>query len=199
MKKQSYFSWWWIAALLIIAYLILGCSDLSGELEGGKKYTVREGQHDFTPSPAPLPYQAKTVSGWAVLHTSCWYDNLGEDNYDWNKLAGFYRWSDIIKNKNSFQIGWRPDVKIRDVFELVLYENIDGRNVPKESAIYKVNAGQKFYFDFVCLNGKYTLYINGVLIGKQENDVKFGSVGKISAWFGGTSKAPQTMWIYMDF
>ncbi len=189
----------WTLYLLLFCFAFSCQSDLIGELEGGKKYTVQQNQHDFTPSPAPLPYQAKPVSGWAVLHTSCWYDNLGVDNADWNKLFGFYRYSDIVKNKNAFILAWRPDPQIRDLFQLCLYENIDGRNVPKESAIYKVRQGEKFYFDFVLNQGKYTLLINGNLIGTQSSDVKYRTVGRISAWFGGDKKAPHLMWLYMNF
>lgn len=169
------------------------------EFDLGKKYTVREGRHDFTPSPLPLPQKAKTVSGSAVLHASCWYNSLDVDNADFNKLCGFYHYADIIKNKNAFILAWRPDIKIRDLFELVMYENIDGRNVPKESAVYKIKAGERFTFDFVLADGKYSLYINGVLIGTQASDKQYRTVGKISAWFGGNRTAPHTMWLYLIF
>jgi len=191
MRQTVYF-------LLLV--LGLSCSaDMIGEFDLGKKYTVREGRHDFTPSPLPLPQKAKSVSGSAVLHASCWYNNLDVDNADWNKLCGFYHYGDIIKNKNAFILAWRPDIKIRDLFELVMYENIDGRNVPKESAVYKIKAGERFTFDFVLDGGKYSLYINGVLIGTQASDKQYRTVGKISAWFGGNRTAPHTMWLYLIF
>ncbi len=200
---KEFFKDWRVWATIALMGLILwlsSCStpELSG-LEGGKKYTVREGRHDFTPSPVPLPYPAATVSGWAVFHTSCWYDNLGVDNADWNKLAGVYRWADVAKNKNAVILAWRPDVKIRDVFELCMYENIQGANVPQESSIYKVRADEQFWFDFVLHDGKYTLLINGIQVGQQQNDHKYKTVGKISAWFGGNRKAPHTMWLYMNY
>ena len=179
--------------------ILLSCSDSVGEMEVGKKYTVTQGHHDYDPSPLPLPQKAKSVSGSAVFHASCWYDNLGADQSDWNKLCGFYQFSDIIKNKNAFMLAWRPDIKIRDVFELCVYENIDGRNWAKEWSIYKVRQGELFYFDFVLINGKYNLYINGILLEKQTNDLNYKTVGKISAWFGGNRKAPQTMWLWLDF
>ena len=179
--------------------LVFSCStDLIGELQDGKKYTVRQGGDDFIPSPFPLQLQAKSASGWAMFHTSCWYDNLGVDNQDWNKLAGFYRWWDIYKDKNSFILAWRPD-PLRDVFQLCLYENIDGANVPKESAIYKVKSSEKFTFDFQFVDGKYRLWVNSTLLGEQANDRKYRTVGKISAWFGGNRKAPWKMWLYMNF
>jgi len=187
-------------ALHCLLFLLLSCS-IQDEtaIDIGKKYTVQSGRHDFLPSPIPFPQSAKSISGSAVLHSSCWYDNLGVDNADWNKLCGFYRYADLIKNKNAVIISWRPDQKIRDLFELILYENIDGRNVPHESAIYKVKAGEQFYFDFVLNDGKYTLLINGNTIGTQANDRKYRTVGKISAWFGGNRTAPHTMWLWLNF
>ena len=71
-------------------------------------------------------------------------------------------------------------------------------NVPHESAIFKVKQDQLFRFTLEELNGKYSLYIDGVLVDSQRNERKFQTIGIVSAWFGGTSKAPWTMWCWMD-
>jgi hypothetical protein len=118
---------------------------------------------------------------------------------DWNKLAGVYKYSDIVKNRNAFILAWRPDIKIRDVFELCLYENIQGKNAPKESAIYKVKANERFTFSLDEINGKYSLYVNNTLLGTQQNGHRYRTIGKISAWFGGNRGAPNTMYLYMNY
>lgn len=193
--KEFFKDWkvWAVAALLLAAWLLSGCQQEKTTL-----YICKAGQHDFKPSPVPFPFSAKTMTGWARLDSSCWYNDLGEDTQDWNKLAGVYRWYDVVKNKNSFILAWRPD-PIRNVFQLCLYENIDGANRPHEQAIYKVNAGQGFKFWLQESNGKYALWINATYIDDQDNDKPFGTVGKISAWFGGNRTAPHDMSLQMDF
>ena len=184
---------WATIALLGGLWLLLGCDKPETTL-----YVCQAGQHDFKPSPVPFPFAAKTMTGWAALHESCWYDDLGEDTQDWNKLAGLYRWADAVKNKNSFILAWRPD-PIRTVFQLCLYENIDGANRPHESAIYKVKAGEGFTFMFLENDGKYTLYINSTAVGIQDNGLRYKTIAKISAWFGGNRTAPHDMSLRMDY
>lgn len=194
LQKNILKEWWvWVIALMGLILWLSSCEKPKTTL-----YICKAGQHDFKPSPVPFPFAAKTMTGWARLDSSCWYNDLGEDQDDWNKLAGVYRWADVVKNKNSFILAWQPD-PIRNVFQLCLYENIDGANRPHESAIYKVNAGQGFTFWFLNGGGKYALWVNGTVIGQQDNDRPFKTVGKISAWFGGTSLAPHDMSLQMDF
>lgn len=85
------------------------------------------------------------------------------------------------------------------MFDLILYENIDGANVPKESGIYKIKAGEEFRFMFAELGGQYLLYVNGTLLGTQANDIEYKVIGKISAWFGGNRVPEWDMHIYMNF
>lgn len=196
MIKEFFKDWrvWATIALLATLWLLSGCDKTVSTT-----YVCKAGQHDFKPSPLPLPFGAKSMTGWAALDASCWYDNLGEDNYDWNKLAGLFRPADLSKTTNTFILAWRPDSKIKDMFELCLYENINGANRPHESAVYKVRAGEGFSFWFLESGGNYTLWVNGVVLGQQDNDIKYRTIAKISAWFGGTSKAPHDMSLQMDF
>ena len=186
----------WRLWVILVAGLILWLSSCTKPET--TLYICKAGQHDFKPSPVPFPFAAKTMTGWARLDSSCWYDDLGVDNQDWNKLAGVYRWADVVKNKNSFILAWRPD-PIRNVFQLCLYENIDGANRPHESAIYKVNANQGFSFWFAESNGEYILFVDGTFLGEQDNDKPFKTIGKISAWFGGDRTRDYDMSLQMDF
>lgn len=201
MKYRNILKEWWVW-VIAVAGLILwlsSCSTPEQMQPGLKEYRVGFNKHDFTPSPLPFPMEAKSFDGVAYFDPSCWYNSLGVDNGDWNKLIGAYRYADGLKNKNSFILAWRPDIKIRDVFELCLYENIQGKNVPQESAIYKVKANERFTFSLDEINGKYSLYVNNTLLGTQQNDLKYRTIGKISAWFGGNRGAPHTMYLYMNF
>lgn len=195
MIKEFFKDWkvWAVIVAIAAVYLLTSC-----EQEKTILYICKAGQHDFKPSPVPFPFAAKTMTGWASLDSSCWYNDLGVDNQDWNKLAGVYRWADVVKNKNSFILAWRPD-PMRNVFQLCLYENIDGANRPHESAIYKVAANAGFSFWLQESSGFYELWINGAYLDDQDNDSPFGLIGKISAWFGGNRTAPHDMSLQMDF
>ena len=194
LQKNLLKEWWvWVIALMGLILWLSSCTKPETTL-----YVCKAGQHDFKPSPIPFPFAAKTMTGWASLDSSCWYDDLGVDNQDWNKLAGVYRWADVVKNKNSFILAWRPD-PIRNVFQLCLYENIDGANRPHESAIYKVNANQGFSFWFAESNGEYILFVDSTFLGEQDNDKPFKTIGKISAWFGGNRTRDYDMSLQMDF
>ena len=199
--KEFFKDWrvWAVIAVLGAAWLLSSCSTPEQMVPGLKEYRVKQGQNDFTPSPFPLPGEARSFDGVAMFDPSCWYNSLGTDQSDWNKLAGIYRYFDGFKDVNSFILAWRPDAKIPGTFELCLYENIAKANRPHESAIYKVKAGQVFKFSLDEINGKYSLYIDNNLLGTQDNSRTYKTIGKISAWFGGNRAAPQTMWLYMNF
>ena len=194
LQKNLLKEWWvWVIALMGLILWLSSCTKPETTL-----YICKAEQHDFKPSPVPFPFAAKTMTGWARLDSSCWYNDLGVDNQDWNKLAGVYRWADVVKNKNSFILAWRPD-PIRNVFQLCLYENIDGANRPHESAIYKVAANAGFDFWFAESNGFYVLFVDGTFLGEQDNDRPFKTVAKVSAWFGGNRTRDYDMSLQMDF
>lgn len=186
----------WRLWVILVAGLILWLSSCTKPET--TLYVCKAGQHDFKPSPVPFPFAAKTMTGWASLDSSCWYNDLGEDTQDWNKLAGVYRWADVVKNKNSFILAWRPD-PMRNVFQLCLYENIDGSNRPHESAIYKVAANAGFDFWFSEADGEYILFVDGTFLGEQDNDRPFKTVAKVSAWFGGNRTRKYDMSLQMIF
>ena len=199
LQKNILKEWWvWVIALMGLILWLSSCTTPEPLEPTPTKRTVQQGKNDFVPNHGFLPGEARTIEGVAKFHASMWYNSLGADNADWNKLIGVYRYADIYKNVNSFILAWRPDIKIRDCFELCLYENIAGANIPHESAIFKVKQDQLFRFTLEELNGKYSLYIDGVLVDVQRNTKPYKTIGIVSAWFGGTSKAPWTMWCWMD-
>jgi len=199
MIKEFFKDWrvWAVIALLGALWLLSGCTKPEPLEPSLTRRTVQQGKSDFVPNHTFLPGEARTIDGAAKFHASCWYNNLGVDNRDWNKLIGAYRYADGLKNKNSFILAWRPD-PLPGTFQLCLYENIAGANVPHESAIYKIKADQIFRFTLEEINGKYTLYLDGIFIDTQRNDKLFKIIGIVSTWFGGTSKAPWMMWLWMD-
>jgi hypothetical protein len=117
---------------------------------------------------------------------------LGEDNADWNKLCGVYRWGDYRKNKNAVMIGWRPYLEQPGVIEICMYENVGGANRPGKITC-TVPTGTRIDFTFHELGGKYRIEVSGFTLGIQTNPMQFKSVGKIYTWFGGNQTAPQDM------
>ena len=200
MKNILKENWLWVILIAaLIWWLLSGCSTPEQMQPDLKEYRVGYNRHDFNPSPLPFPGEARSFDGVASFDLSCWYNSLGVDNLDWNKLAGVYRYFDGFKDVNSFILAWRPDTKVYGAFELCLYENIAKANAPHESAIYKVQAGQTFRFSLDEINGKYSLYIENTLLGTQENPRPYKTIGKVGGWFGGNRKAPHEMRVYMNF
>lgn len=101
--KEFFKDWrvWAAIALLGGLYLLSSCTKPEPLEPTLTKYTVQQGRHDFTPNPTLLPGEARSFDGVAKFHTSCWYDSLGADNADWNKLIGVYRYFDFKKNQNA--------------------------------------------------------------------------------------------------
>jgi hypothetical protein len=182
---------------LILVLAFFGCN--KPDSDGLKTYIVRQGQHDFTPNPILIPEGAKSFTGTAMIDSSCWYNNLGEDNLDWNKLAGVFRFSGIQKNKDAFILAWRPASQ-RGYFELAKYENENfGIIQPVDSNIVKIATNTIFSFKLEFVNGRYEMFVNGVSLGKQKSNIKFQTIGKVSVYFGGNRTAPRDMFLKMNF
>jgi hypothetical protein len=182
---------------LILVLALFSCNKYDDD--GLKTYIVKQGNHDFTPNPIPFPEGAKSFSGTAFIDSSCWYNNLGEDNADWNKLAGVYRFSGIQKNKDAFILAWRPAAK-SGYFELSKYKNENfGIIQPVDSNIVKIATNTIFSFKLEFSNGRYEMFVNGASLGKQSSNIQFKTIGKISAYFGGNRMAPRDMFLKMKF
>lgn len=192
--------WVWVILIAALIFWLSSCAQDESTLERvPKTYTVQAGQNDFKPSPFPLPQQARTVTVTFMLDSSCWYTSLGVDNYDWNKLFGFYRWDDYKKNKNAVMVAWRPYLTRRNAFEVCLYENINNANRPQEDRIICILSNRFYAATLLEQDGKFTALLNLDTLGKQKNELRYRIVGRNSAYFGGTSKAPHRMFLQMDF
>lgn len=192
--------WLWVILIAALIFWLSSCTPDESTLERiPKTYTVQKGQHDFKPSPFPLPQQAKTVTVTFMLDSSCWYNSLGVDNYDWNKLFGFYKWDDYKKNKNAVMIAWRPYLTRRNAFEVCLYENINNANRPHEDRIICIMSNRFYAATLLEQDGRYTALLNLDTLGQQKNELRYRTIGKNSAWFGGNRTAPHQMFLQMDF
>jgi hypothetical protein len=193
-------SWFWVVLIAFVILYLSACSKDDGTTEQiPKTYTVQKGQHDFKPSPFPLPEQAKTYVVTFMLDSSCYYTSLGIDNLDWNKLFGVYRWDDYRKNKNAAMIAWRPYLAYRNAFQVCFYENINDTNRPQEDNIQVIFANRFYGATLLERDGRYTALLNLDTIGVQRNPMRYRMIGKNSAWFGGNRTAPKRMFLKMTF
>lgn len=190
----------WVILVAALIFWLSSCTPDDGTNERiPKTYTVQKGQHDFKPSPFPLPSEAKTVTVDFMLDSSCYYTSLGVDNLDWNKLFGFHKWDDYKKNKNAVMVAWRPYLTRRNAFEICLYENINNANRPQEDRIICILSNRFYAATLLEENGRYNALLNLDTLGKQKNELRYRTVGKNSAWFGGNRTAPHRMFLQMDF
>ena len=191
--------WLWVILIAALIFYLSSCTPDNGTGERiPKTYVVQAGQHDFKPSPFPIPEQARTVTVTFMLDSSCYYTSLGVDNHDWNKLFGFYKWDDYKKNKNAIMIAWRPCLALRNAFQVCLYENINNLNRPQEDKIQVIQANRFYSATLLHRDGRFIAMLNVDTLGTQRNELEYRTVGKISAWFGGNRTAPNRMYLYMD-
>lgn len=164
--------------------------------------TCKQGKNDFRPSSIPFPIRAKRLYFRFYLFADCWYNNLGEDNWDWNKGPGIYRYFDFKKNENSLIPGWRPKIDQPGFFEAVPYENVNGVNVPNENKMRILAAEEELFGYFEPAPDGWEIWIINpdkpdTLWHKSQLTAK--CVGKIDGWFGGNQTSPHTMRMYLNF
>jgi len=185
--------------LFFLLLLFTSCSLVTNGTTELKRYYVKKGNSDFLPNPTGGISDIASWQGSIKLDSSCWYNNLGEDNYDFNKICGFYNAFDFpFKTKNSVIVAWRPH-KIKGRFEICIYENYSlngSNNHPHEDAIVEVIQNQLFNFSFLLREGRYVFTLNDRIVCTQGNPMNYRKTIPISAWFGGTSKAPRDMSLY---
>lgn len=164
-------------------------------------YTVKPGQHAFTPPVSFNMGRGWKRIGWkCVLTQSCVYDLGNADQTDWNKLAGvsFHLFDN---HRDSIMFGWRWNETLK-VFDLNTYAHIDGDRFMGGPAL-AVPPGAVFY---AWLEIDYAS--NYVRLSFQAGDytrvefVNFPDLPRwnreIGAWFGGNQPAPHRMEIQKE-
>ena len=156
--------------------------------------TVKEGKHDFKPSTFPWPRTGELHFEF-VLTESCWYDSLGNDNYDFNKAVGLYKWLDFDKNNNALMLAWRPDLTQKFYFECVPYENRDKTILANEDKILIYKAGDviKGYFKPDSLGCELYIVLEDSVILWHKSKLDTCLYGVVDSWFGGNNVAVQDM------
>jgi hypothetical protein len=179
------------------------------------KLQVKQGQHDFKPSIIPWPRMLtnKVLYFEYTLTESCWYDSLGNDNYDFNKGVGLFQFLDFAKNFNAFMLAWRPKLDERFSFEVVPYENRDKAILANEDKIRIHKAGDtiKGYFKpsrtgmelYLILEDTVNVDITltdslffqdkQTLILWHKSNLSSCLYGVVDSWFGGNNVSPQDM------
>jgi hypothetical protein len=118
-----------------------------------KKYTFKKGDHDQSQLAIPRVFLVKgglskivdNVAMWAFeLDPSCWFKWVKPDGTpdmdikDWNyKWCG---WAPTLEkgNNNGVMFAGRPNPDVEGEIECCFYQNIDGKNYPREDRIFKV-------------------------------------------------------------
>lgn len=157
------------------------------------KSTVQQGKHDFKPSRIPFP-RSRGFKFRFKPDSSCWYDSLGSDNYDFNKAVGLYKWFDFKKNKNALLLGFRPDLELQGNFQYVPYENINGVIVANEHLL--VDSTEALEGEFKKTDKGLDLYLFDQLWYSSSHN--YCLYGIIDTWFGGNNTAPQMMSVELE-
>ena len=168
-------------------------------------YNVKQGQHPFTPSVSHRLSIRENLKGWWItIDESCRYELGGEDQNDWNKLAGL-SFNLLNNHQNSAMFGWRWN-PVTQVFEINVYCHIAGK-VEMSETIFKTPANKEFAawleMDYKRNTVNFHIYAGTPAdYEKVETTVAFKSLPiitrEIGAWFGGNNPAPHQMILWKD-
>ncbi|WP_395652685.1 hypothetical protein, partial [Brevundimonas sp.] len=86
-----------------------------------------------------------------------------------------------------------------NAFEICLYENINNANRPHEDRIICILSNRFYTATLLEEDGRYTALLNLDTLGTQKNPIRYRTIGKNSAWFGGNQTAPNRMFLQMTF
>jgi len=93
----------------------------------------------------------------------------------------------------------------RGYYQICIYENIGKTNQPQEDNLRVVAAGERFSVEFQPdpKSGQYDVYFfrssSMEHWGTSRFRQRFSLFRRLGLWFGGTSKAPQEMYIRAEF
>lgn len=162
------------------------------------RYTVREGQHAFTPPVSLNIGRGWKRIGWKCrLTESCVYDFGNADQADWNKLAGV-SFHLSTNHKNSIMFGWRWNPALQ-VFDLNSYAHIAGETFMGGPAVSVAPDTPFFVWMEIDYAAAYVRLTFNVGDFTRVEFVNFPDIPRwnreIGAWFGGNREAPHQMTI----
>jgi hypothetical protein len=165
------------------------------------KYTIKKGKHTSRPRLIKFWLGKKEHKFQFVLDESCWHKEIDISTPGINKVCGVsfaihaenpFGKIPIIKNLvNSVVVGWRPNYKFRNVFELYIIS--DSRGIEVRTKYFdNIKAGEIVNVNVTKINKKLVnVNINGVGIVKNLNVLSFGYY--LGFYFGGKSTTPHNM------
>lgn len=162
-----------------------------------KLYTIQQGAH-YANNRFPKPTNSRVLRFTACFIKDCWYDTEKHGTHI-NKLYGF---STDVLNNSSIRVGWRP-AKEEGMIELYSYLHYRGKYVRsehlKDDLIGTVSVNEIVYIGIHSDPGAVQFVVKGTTSKKFFYPVSVPCLGwMMYPYFGGTSTAPQTMYIQID-
>lgn len=170
-----------------------------------KRYTVKKGSHDFKPNDQTLFSFNRKLTFECRLTESMWFSREdpdydgGNDVEDINKLCGI---TNRITGNNSQSaiIGWRPNEKEKNSFEIVAYINHRNKSFHFEHLGYfKAGEDLEGFIRWSYRKVSFAIKRKGEKSQYLKNlNLKRPFLrGEIGAWFGGNRAAHKDMELYM--
>lgn len=133
-----------------------------------------------------------------VFTDSCRY-NIGEDQKDWNKLAGIsFGFTPLIKqfqmHENSARFGWRYDLQ-SDMIEVAPYLYTDGKREYAETLnleTFFCEIGKEYDLSITAY-ATYVMYNIGSKYWALEQNIPAHRGFSAPIYFGGNKRAPHTI------
>ena len=168
-------------------------------------YTCQAGKNAFRPSVSlNIGHKPKLKGWWVTFDETCKYTLPGEDQKDWNKLAGL-SFSLYTNHQNSAMFGWRWNPATL-LFEVNAYCHISGK-VEMSVPFFKAKPNKEFaaWLEMDYKRNTVTFHVYAGTPAdyeKVETTIAFNNLPiitrEIGAWFGGNNPAPQEMLLWKD-
>lgn len=168
-----------------------------------KRYTVRPGRHAFRPRrifDVRPSKQLLTITGMFTEESI--YEIDGEDQWDWNKLAG--QTFSLHPMKDTLMVGWRYNPE-SGMFELTHYIHEKWRTEygTKIEEIFSVDVGEEFLIEIERASKNTVKYLfSATKHYRIETVLRFRRWKRfrriIYPWFGGTSAAPKSISVFIE-
>ena len=174
-----------------------------------RAYICKAGEHAFRPSVSlNIGHKTKLKGWWVNIPEEAAYTLEGDDQKDWNKLAGL-SFSILTNHKDSAMFGWRWKPGL-GMFEINAYCHVNMQVVMTET-LYMAKPNKEFAcwleMDYKRNTVRFHIWEPGHIMApedghKIEYEQRFGNVPafsrEIGAWFGGNNTAPHQMILWKD-